>query len=59
MVFAEAKIVSDRINADIAARTSLMQMALSSIPNDSVKPSQTRSTAKELQKTLRMMINGE
>ena len=59
MVFAEAKIVSDRINAHLAAETSLLQLALSSIPNQSVDNRQTRSTAKELRTTLRKMINGE
>lgn len=59
MVFAEAKYVVRRINAQLAAQTSLLQMALSSIPNQSVKPSATKRAAKELEKHLKGMVDGE
>ena len=58
MVFAEANIVVKRINAQMASEISLLQMALSSIPNMSVKPAATRKAAKELAKHLKGMIDG-
>ncbi|UVK46817.1 hypothetical protein BPNPMPFG_002527 [Mesorhizobium sp. AR07] len=59
MVFAEAGYVVKRINAQMAAQTSLLQMALSTIPNESVKPAATQKAAKELMKHLKGMIDGE
>ncbi len=59
MVFAEASIVVRRINAQLAAEISLLQMALSSVPNMSVKPSGTKAAADRLTKQLKGMIDGE
>ena len=59
MVFAEATYVVKRINAHLAAQTSLLQMALSTIPNMSVKPGATKRAAKELTAHLKGMIDGE
>jgi hypothetical protein len=59
MVAAEAKIVTNRINAQLATHISLMQMVLSSIPNMSVKPAATRKSAKELAVKLREMVDGK
>ena len=59
MVFAEAEHVVRRINAQMASEISLLQLALSSIPNMSVKPSGTKKAAKELTKVLKGLIHGE
>ena len=58
MVSAEAKYVVSRINAQMAAETGLLQMALSSIPNMGVKSAATKKAAAELVKTLKAMKNG-
>lgn len=58
-VSAEAGIVVRRLNAQMATEISLLQMALSSIPNMSVKASATKKAAKELQKQLKGLIDGE
>ncbi|RWO06286.1 MAG: hypothetical protein EOS07_21845 [Mesorhizobium sp.] len=58
MVFAEASYVVKRINAQMASEISLLQMALSSIPNMSVKPAATKKAAKELTKQLKGLIDG-
>lgn len=59
MVFAEANIVVRRINAQLAAETSLMQMALSTIPSMGVDVKFTKRAAAELTKQLKGMIDGE
>jgi len=58
-VFAEANYVVSRMNAQMAAQISLLQMALSSIPNQSVKPAATKRIAKELMKHLKGMLDGQ
>ena len=58
-VFAEAKFVNDRINAQIATTVSLMQLTLSTIPNESVKPAHTKKAAKNLSAILKDLLNGE
>ncbi|WP_139789140.1 hypothetical protein [Manganibacter manganicus] len=55
----EASLVVKRIDAQMATQISLMQMALSSIPNMSVKESFTKKAAKTLTKYLKDMIGGE
>ncbi len=49
----------NRINAQMATEITLLQMALSSIPNMSVKGSATKRAAKDLHKLLKGMIDGE
>ncbi|QPC91450.1 hypothetical protein [Mesorhizobium sp. INR15] len=58
-VFEEASFVVKRINAHMAMQTSLLQMALSTIPNMSVKDSARKTAARELSKHLKGMIDGE
>jgi len=58
LVFVEADFVVRRINAHLAIQTSLLQMALSSIPNMSVKPAGTKKTATDLSEILKGMIDG-
>lgn len=43
----------------MATQTTLLQMALSSIPNQSVKASATKNAAKQLHKQLKDMLDGE
>lgn len=59
MVFAEASYVISRLNTHMAMETGLLQMALSSIPNMSVKPAATKKAATELVKTLKAMKDGK
>lgn len=58
-VFAEARFVVRRINAQMASETLLLQMALSAVPNQSVKPAHTNRAAKELKNHLKGMLDGE
>lgn len=57
-VSAEAGIVVRRLNAQLATEISFLQMALSTMPNMSVKASATKNAAKELQKQLKGLIDG-
>lgn len=59
MVFVEASIVAKRIGVQMASQTSLLQMALSTIPNMNVKPAGTKRAAKDLSNVLKDMMNGE
>lgn len=59
MVFAEASYVVSRINAHMAMETGLLQMALSSVPNMSVKANATKKAAAELVKMLKAMKDGK
>lgn len=59
MVFVEASIVAKRIGVQMASQTSLLQMALSTIPNMNVKPAGTKRAAKDLGNVLKDMMNGE
>ena len=59
MVFVEAGIVAKRIGVQMASQTSLLQMALSTIPNMNVKPAGTKRAAKDLGNVLKDMMNGE
>ena len=59
MVFVEASIVAKRIGVQMASQTSLLQMALSTIPNMNVKPAGTKRAAKDLGDLLKEMMNGE
>lgn len=58
MVSVEAGYVVKRMNAQLAAEISLMQMALSSIPNESVKAPQTKKSAAALKKHLKELLDG-
>jgi hypothetical protein len=57
-VSAEANYVVKRLNAHMAAQTSLLQMALSTIPNMSVKASATKNNAKLLKQRLKELSDG-
>ncbi|RWF33718.1 MULTISPECIES: hypothetical protein [unclassified Mesorhizobium] len=57
-VFAEAGFVVRRINSQMASEISLMQLALSSIPNESVKPAFFRNAAKQLAQQLKELTDG-
>lgn len=59
MVFVEAGIVAKRIGVQLAAQISLMQMALSSVPNMNVERAGTKRAAKDLGDLLKEMMNGE
>ena len=58
MVFDEAQIVTSRLNMQMASQISLIQMALSSIPNEMIKPAATKKAASQLTKVLKEMIGG-
>ena len=59
MVSVEAGFVAKRLSVQLATQTSLMQMTLSSIPNMNVDKKGTGRVAKELQKLLKEMLDGE
>lgn len=59
MVSVEAGFVAKRLSVQLATQTSLIQMALSSVPNMNVKKGGTDRVAKELQKLLKEMLDGE
>jgi hypothetical protein len=58
VVTAEAKLVSQRLDVQLAQKIGLQQMMISSVPNMSVKPAASNRLAKELVKTLKAMFNG-
>lgn len=49
----------DRINAQMASEAALLQMAISTIPNQSVKPASTKKAQKAFQSQLKVLNNGE
>jgi len=51
----ESTLVSDRVNALAAQQAQLMQLAVSTIPNMSVKSSGTKSMLELFRKTMKMM----
>lgn len=58
MVSEEAKIVAHRLNVELASQVSLIRMAVSTIPNQSVKPQSTNKAAKEFTARLKEMVDG-
>lgn len=58
-VFVEARFVVDRINAQMASEAALLQMAISTVPNQSVKPASTKKALKAFQSQLKVLNNGE
>jgi len=59
MVSEEARLVVARLNAQTATEVALFQMALSTIPNMSVKPAAVKKAAKAFEKRIKGMIHGE
>lgn len=59
MVFAEAEFVVRRLNAQMASEIALLQLALSSVPNMSVKASATKKAAKELTDRIKGLMDGK
>lgn len=59
LVSAEAELVAKRISAQMATQASLLQMAISTIPNMSVKHSATKASAKKFLDVLKGMFDGE
>lgn len=55
MVWVEAQVVSERINALEATRAVLLQMAISTIPNQATKPSAQKKAVREFQKLITKM----
>lgn len=51
----EAELVVTRYNARLASEMTLLQMVISSQPNQVVKPQSTKSISRRLQKILRKM----
>ncbi len=49
----------DRINAQMASEAALLQMAISTVPNQSVKPASTKKALKAFQSQLKVLNNGE
>ncbi|NSZ73945.1 hypothetical protein EM858_14635 [Agrobacterium sp. CNPSo 2736] len=58
-VFVEARFVVDRINAQMASEAALLQMAISTIPNQSVKKASTKKAQEDFRKQLKVLNNGE
>lgn len=58
MVSDEARIVANRMNLELASQISLIRMAVSTIPNQSVKPQSTSKAAKEFTAKLKEMVDG-
>lgn len=59
MVSVEAGFVAKRLSVQLATQTSLMRMALSSIPNMNVDVKATRRENNDLKKLLKEMLDGE
>ena len=59
MVSVEASFVAKRIGVQLASEISLLQMALSTVPNMNVKPAGTKRAAKELTDLLKGLMDGE
>ena len=55
-LFQEAGIVVERLNTQAATDASLLQLAISSIPNMSVKPTATKKLAATFQKTVKALL---
>lgn len=49
----------DRINAQMASEAALLQMAISTIPNQSVKKASTKKAQEDFRKQLKVLNNGE
>lgn len=58
-VFVEARFVVDRTNRQIAAEAGLLQMAISTIPNQSMKEAARKKAVKAFQEQLKDLTNGE
>ncbi len=56
LLFLEAGIVVDRLNTQAATDASLLQLAISTIPNMSVKPTATKKLAATFQKTVKALL---
>lgn len=59
MVSEEAKIVTHRLNTQMASQISLIQMAISSVPSMGVSASATKKAAKDLKTLLKDMVDGD
>jgi len=55
-VFAEADLVSGRLDAQAASQALLTQMAVSTIPNQSVKPTATKNMAALFTKQIKRLL---
>lgn len=58
MVFAEAQIVVSRMNAQMASEASLLQLAISTIPNMSIKAAATKRAVKAFKDQLEALTDG-
>ncbi len=58
MVFAEAAIVVSRMNAQMASEASLLQLAISTVPNMSIKPAATKRAVKAFKEQLEALTDG-
>lgn len=43
MVWEESRLVKDRLDSAMAAKAVLMQMVMSTVPNEMIKPSSTKT----------------
>lgn len=59
MVSVEASFVAKRLSVQVATKTTLLQMALSTLPNMNVKPAGTNRAVKTLKNLLKEMLDGE
>lgn len=58
-VFVEARFVVNRINVQMAGEAGLLQMAISTIPNESMKESARKKAVKAFQEQLKDLTDGE
>jgi hypothetical protein len=54
----EAQLVVDRLNAQTATDATLLQMAISTVPNMSVKPSATKQITKMFGAQIKALLGG-
>lgn len=59
MVFAEAKLVSRRLDVQTASHMSLLQLALFSQPSENVKPAATKKMGQKFADLLKGLFHGE
>ncbi len=56
LLFEEAEIVAERVNAQICTEVSLNQMGISAIPNMSVSPAATKKIAENFAKAMKQLM---
>lgn len=59
LVMQESELVVDRLNAAAGTNALLLQMAVSTVPNMSVKPEGTKSMLKQFGATIKTLLKGD